>query len=515
MSSEDPRAGALPGLHASPWLAASAEPFEPLSGSTSTEVAIVGAGIAGLSTAAELVDRGYDVAVLERDRVGSGITGKSTAKVTSQHGLVYAPLCQEFGLERATQYARANQRAIETVEERVDALDVAEACGFRRRPAYVYGDDRGSIEREVDAAARIGLPASFVTSVPPYEPADCGVRFDDQACVDPRRYVHALAASLVEDGGSVFEQTRVTGVDTGEHPSVGTERGRVSADRVVLTTGFPIVDRLGLFARLTPKRSYVLALRIDGEPPEGMYYRPAEGASTYRSVRTHEGPDETLVLVGGENHKTGQGGSTRERYRRLAAWARDRFDVREVAYRWSTQDYVSADRVPLVGPAGPGARNVFIATGFGGWGMTGSTVAGRLLARLIDGEDPEIASLYDPRRFTPHASIGRVAVENADAAGQFASDWVRSLLGSTDPAVEPGEGTVVRRGGRPIAVSRDDSGSLRAVSAVCPHAYCVVDWNDGEETWDCPCHGSRFGPDGRVLEGPASEDLSRTEFEGS
>ncbi len=506
----------LPGTHTSPWLARTddADRFGPLTESTSTEVAVVGAGLAGLSTAAELADRGYEVAVLERDRIGAGITGKSTAKVTSQHGLVYDELRQEFGLKRARQYAEANQRAIETVADRVDELEIADDCGFRRRPSYVYGDDRGAIEREAEAATAAGLPASFVTSVPPYEAADCGVRVDDQACFDPHRYLLALATDLVESGTvDCYESTRVTDVDPGPTPRVRTDRGHVSADRVVLTTGFPLLDRLGLFARLTPKRSYVLGVRIDGNPPTGMYYRPAEGARTYRSVRTHEGPDESLVLVGGENHKTGQGGSTRERYRRLVGWARDRFDVREVAYRWSTQDYVSADRVPLVGPAGPGARNVLVATGFGGWGMTGSTVAGRLLAQLIDDEEPAIASLYDPRRFTPTASIGQVATENVDAASQFATDWLRSLFGSAEPDVGPGEGTVVRREGRPVAVSRDEAGRLRAVSAVCPHAYCVVDWNDGEETWDCPCHGSRFDPDGRLLEGPATDDLSGRELE--
>ncbi|WP_247730872.1 FAD-dependent oxidoreductase [Halovivax limisalsi] len=546
-----------PGRHTSPWLADFQPSFEPLSESTSTDVVVVGAGIAGLSTAAELAVRGYDVVVLERDRIAGGTTGRSTAKVTSQHGLLYRALRGDFGIERARQYADANERAIATVAERVEALDRVDDCGFRRRPAYVYGDDRGAIEREVEAARSVGLPASLVTSVPPYEAAECGVRFDDQACFDPACYLRALAAALVdpavdleatlagvdrdgddrepgaEDGDdpgeregdpgdpvvgtrqrgevSVHESTRVEGVDPGASPRVGTPAGTVTAEYVVLATGFPLLDRVGLFARLVPKRSYVLALRIDGDPPDGMYYRPPEGSRPYRSVRTHEGPDETLVLVGGENHKTGQGGSTRERYRRLREWAETRFDVREVAYRWSTQDYVSADRIPLVGPAGPGARNVFLATGFGGWGMTGGTVSGSLLARSIDGEDPPLASLYDPRRFTPSASIGRVASENADVAGQFATDWLRALLRSSRPALDPGEGTVVREGGRPVAISRDESGTLRAVSAVCPHARCVVDWNDGEGTWDCPCHGSRFEPDGRVIEGPATDELPSEE----
>ncbi|MFC3957448.1 FAD-dependent oxidoreductase [Halovivax cerinus] len=532
MVDDAPAPGSLPGRHTSPWLAnTDAEPrFEPLSGPTTTDVVIVGAGIAGLSTAAELAARGYDAVVLERDRIAGGTTGRSTAKITSQHGLVYDEVRESFGETSARRYAEANQAAIEAIVERVEAVDAD--CGLRRCPAYVYGDDRGAIRREADAEAAAGLPASFVTSVPPFEAADCGVRVDDQACFDPRRYLLALAESLVESPSesgdsrsvAVHEETRVTDVTPGRRPRVETEHGSVAADRVVLATGFPLLDRLGLFARLVPKRSYVVAIRIDGEPPDGMYYRPAEGSRPYRSVRAHVGAqsddfgteagdasagfDGPLVLVGGENHKPGQGGSTRERYRRLVEWAQECFTVQEVAYRWSAQDYVSADSVPLVGPAGPGARNVLLATGFGGWGMTGGTVAGRLLARTIDGEEPPIASLYDPRRFTPTASIGQLATENADVAGQFATDWLRTVFGSGDVAVEPGEGRVVRRDGRPIAVSRDDDGELHAVSAVCSHAYCVVDWNDGEGTWDCPCHGSRFDPDGRVIEGPATEGLS-------
>ncbi|WP_290811774.1 FAD-dependent oxidoreductase [Halovivax sp.] len=504
--------GGLPGAHVSAWLHETDEEcdgYDPLDGDASTEVAILGGGIAGLTTAAHLADRGYDAIVLERDRIGAGITGKSTAKVTSQHGLVYDRLRREFGRERARRYAEANERAIEEVAERVESLGIAEESGFRRRPAYVYGDDRDAIEREVDAATAAGLDASFVTSVPPFDRAECGVRFEDQACVHPLRYLHALADDLTDgDGVTIHEGTRVTDVSPGESPRVETRRGRVDADAVVLATGFPILDRLGLFARLFPKRSYVLGVRIEGEPPEGMYYRPADGARTYRSVRAHEDADGSFLLVGGENHKTGQGGSTVERYRRLARWARERFDVRSIDYRWSTQDYASADRVPFVGSGGPGAKGVFVATGFGGWGMTGGTVAGRLLGALIDGEEPPAASLYDPTRFTPKASVGSAVTENLDAASQFATDWVRTLLGPDLETIDPGEGRVYREGPKPIAVSRDESGELRAVSAVCTHAYCVVDWNDGEGSWDCPCHGSRFDPDGRVIEGPASRDLA-------
>ncbi|SFS64461.1 FAD-dependent oxidoreductase [Halostagnicola kamekurae] len=508
----------LPGEPVSPWLASPLEAeYDPLESNRSVDAAVVGAGIAGLSTALELRERGKSVVVLERDRVAAGVTGKSTAKLTSQHGQIYDHLRREFGREAARHYASVNERAIDIVEDRIDDLGID--CGFERRPSYLYGDEPDAIEREADAAAMAGLEATEVRSVPPFERAAAALRFDDQAWFHPRRYLLALAEEIHESGdvngdtesaGSagetgVYERTRVTDVTPGNPCRLRTERGQtVTAERVVLATGYPILDRAGYFTRMHPKRSYVLGLRIRGEPPSAMYYRPGE---PYRSVRTHHDREGALVLVGGENHKTGQGGPTADRYRRLERWARERFPVESIDYRWSTQDYVTADRVPFVGRAGVAAENVFVATGFRGWGMTNGVAAGRLLARLIDGEHPPEADLFDPLRFTPKPSAADAITENADAASQFATDWLRTLFAPDLESIARGEGRVVRDGPKPTAVARDANGDLHAVSAICPHTYCVVDWNDAECSWDCPCHGSRFDPDGTLLEGPATDDL--------
>ncbi|MDJ1432116.1 FAD-dependent oxidoreductase [Halostagnicola sp. A-GB9-2] len=508
----------LPGEPTSPWLASTLEAsYGPLESNRSVDVAVVGAGIAGLSTAIDLRDRGKSVAVLERDRVAAGITGKSTAKLTSQHGLIYDHLRREFGRGAARRYASVNEQAIDEVEWRVDELDID--CGFERQPSYLYGDDPDEIEREADAATMAGLEATEVRSVPPFERASAALRFDDQAWFHPRRYLLGLAEELHGSGNTpdegvgnnddtgVYEYTRVTDVEPGSPCRLRTERGAtVTASSVVLATGYPILDRAGYFTRMHPKRSYVLGIRIRGEPPSGMYYRPGD---PYRSVRTYRrNGEEPLVLVGGENHKTGQGGPTADRYRRLERWARERFRVESIDYRWSTQDYVTADRVPFVGRAGFASENVYVATGFRGWGMTNGVAAGRLLAALIDGERPPESDLFDPLRFTPKSSAADAITENADAASQFATDWLRTLFSPNLESISRGEGRVIRDGPKPIAAARDGDGDLHAVSAVCPHTYCVVDWNDAECSWDCPCHGSRFAPDGTVLEGPATEDLS-------
>ncbi|ELZ11482.1 FAD-dependent oxidoreductase [Natrialba aegyptia] len=476
----------------------------PLTADRTVDVAVVGAGIAGLSTALELRERGKTVAVLERDRVSAGITGKSTAKLTSQHGAIYDHLRREFSRRAAKQYATVQEDAIDAVERRIDEFGID--CGFERQSSYLYGDSRDKLEREADAAQDAGLPATLVTSVPPFERAQAAVRFDEQAWFHPRRYLLGIADVLREDDGArVFERTRVTAVEPGTPCRVRTEAASVTAEQVVLATGFPILDRAGYFARMHPKRSYVLALRLDRDPPDGMYYRTGDN---YRSVRTYRGDEEELLLVGGENHKTGQGGSTVDRYRRLLEWARERFPVESVAYRWSNQDYKPVDRVPFVGRAGAGTPNVFVATGFRGWGMTNGVAAGRLLAALIDGQKPPERKLFDPLRFTPKPSAGKAVTENVDAMSELATDWLRTMLASGSLELDPGEGTVIRREGTPVACARDADGELHATSAVCTHMYCLVEWNDGECSWDCPCHGSRFAPDGDLLEGPATEGLS-------
>ena len=506
----------LPGEPTSVWLASTLEAEhdtddrsetaihdETLTADRSVDVCVIGAGIAGLSTAINLRDQGRSVAVLERDRVATGVTGKSTAKLTSQHGTIYDHLRREFGRRQATQYARLQENAIDEVEHRIDKLDID--CGFERQSSYLYSNEPDEIRRETNAAQAAGLEATYVTSVPPFERAQAAVRFDEQAWFHPRKYLLGITDELRrDDGAAVYEHTRVTDVEPGEPCRVHTREATVVADHVVLATGFPILDRAGYFARMHPKRSYVLGIRLDGDSPEGMYYRSGEN---YRSVRTHRDSDGDLLLVGGENHKTGQGGSTADRYRRLERWARERFSVASIDYRWSTQDYQTADKVPFVGRVGPGGENVFVATGFRGWGMTNGVAAGRLLADLIVGEHPRERDLFSPLRFTPKTSLSSTLTENADAASQFATDWARTLLTPDVEDLDPGDGRVIRRGGKPIACARDDDGTLHTTSAVCTHMYCLVQWNDAECSWDCPCHGSRFGLDGEVLEGPATDDL--------
>lgn len=504
----------IEGTAASYWLETTPETsYEALDGdgeTLSVDTAVVGGGIAGLTTAVNLAEEGQSVALVERDRVVTGVTGHTSAKLTSLHGLVYDRLLDTFGATRARRYADANEAAIDAIEERVESFDVD--CEFERTPAYTYTESQADLEdvrNEVRAAQRLGLPASFTESTPlPYEVAGA-VRFDDQARFDPRTYLLALADRLAGDGNHLFEQTRVTDVDDGEPCRVETDRGSLTATDVVIATHFPVVDHALYFARMEPKRSYVVAARLSGEPPEGMFYQPSD---PYFSVRPRPGDDDDLVLVGGQTHRPGEGGSTAERYRRLESGARERFDVESIEYRWSTQDFTTLDGVPFVGRHSRGADHVYVATGFGGWGMTGGTAAGTLLADLILGRENPWRELYRPNRFEFGASKERLVSHNKHAMKQYVEDYVTDRPMDDRVRLEPGQATVTGSPDGPVGVYCDESGEYHTVSAVCSHLGCLVEWNDGEESWDCPCHGSRFDVDGTVLDAPATDDLPQREY---
>ncbi|WP_232688734.1 FAD-dependent oxidoreductase [Halobacterium zhouii] len=499
------------GEQTSVWLDTTPETdYGSLSQDVTVDTAVVGGGIVGVTTAFELAEAGQSVALVERDHVLTGVTGHTTAKLTAQHGLVYRYLLDEFGRRRARQYATANQTAIDDVEARVEDLGID--CDFERTAAYTYtesADDREQYRSEADAASALGLPASYTESLPEELDAAGAVQFDDQARFHPRKYLLALADEVDDGDSHVFERTTAVDVEDGDPCRVTTDRGTVMADDVVLATHFPIHDRALYFARMHPKRSYVLAVELENDPPDGLYYRPGDPYFSVRPVSTAE----RTVLVGGQNHRTGTGGSTEARYRRLERSARDAFDVASIRYRWSTQDQVSVDRVPFVGLHAPFADHVYVATGFGGWGMTNGTAAGRVLSDLVlEGESPW-QEVYRPTRFEATASTRALLSHGAATAKHLVGDRFEHQSKEDVRALGRGDAGMFEVEGDRVAVYRDDDGEVHAVSAVCTHMGCLVHWNDAHRTWDCPCHGSRFDHDGSVIDTPAVDGLE--EYDGA
>jgi glycine/D-amino acid oxidase-like deaminating enzyme/nitrite reductase/ring-hydroxylating ferredoxin subunit len=492
----------------SPWLdGVTPVDHPPLAGDTRTEVLVAGGGIAGLTAALLLAESGYEVTLVEMDRVGRGATGYTTAKVTSQHGMVYDSLVSKHGEDKARAYAEANESALALMARWVEERGID--CAWRRRAAYAYvlsDSEKEHAGREAETAARLGLPATLVHETPLPYPVAAAVRFDDQAEFDAYAYVDALARELVAAGGTIAELTRATGLDEGSPSHVETDRGTVTADHVIVATHFPYVDRSLVFARAAPQRSYSLAVRIRGPVPEGMFIS-AEGPT--RSLRGIPRPGGELLLVGGEGHKVGQERDTRARYRRLEDFAREHFEVESVGYRWSTQDPVPSDSMPLVGRLTPVSKNSYMATGFAKWGMTNGTAAAMMLADAVDGRESPWASAFDSNRLRARASVPKLVKENVNVGWHFVADRVTHRDSRSLEELAPGEGGLVSHDGDTVAGYRDDDGRLMAVSPTCTHLWCRVDWNEAERSWDCPCHGSRFAPDGTVIEGPAVTDLER------
>ncbi len=484
--------------------------YPAFSNGISVDVAIIGAGIVGLTAATRLKKAGKTVAVIESGHVAAGVSGHTTAKVTSLHQLIYADLIQHIGEPNARLYGESNQAAIEYVATLVATEQID--CDFSRQSAYTFAEPDSELNRikdEVEAARKLGLPASFVqeTSLP-FAIAGA-VKFDNQAQFHVRKYLFHLARTIPGDGSHLLEHTRVLKVEEDDPCQVITEQGVIHAQDVIVATHLPILDQGLFFAKTYPKRSYLVAAKIDPEKaPQGMFI--GSGKESH-SIRTTPHDGGLLLIVGGEGHKVGTVTDTEACYQKLEAYVRDRFGIDAISYRWSTQDMVSFDRLPYVGKLTPFNDHIYVATGFSLWGMSKGVMSGMLLSDLILGKENPYAELYEATRATPFLKPELVK-NGMDVAVRWVGDRLKNLQSSALAEVPRGEGKLLTINGDKIAAYRDEQGTVHVVSAVCPHLACIVSWNNAETSWDCACHGSRFSCDGKVLHGPSVEDLEQKVF---
>jgi glycine/D-amino acid oxidase-like deaminating enzyme/nitrite reductase/ring-hydroxylating ferredoxin subunit len=487
------------------WLdtAGPSDGYAPLKGGVRIDVAVLGGGIAGLTAGLLLKRDGATVAVVEAGRVGTGVTGCTTAKVSALQGTIYSTIRGRHGEEAAAVYAEASMAGM----ERLVAMAGEEAidCDLERRPACTYAaeeSERSDVEREAEAAAAAGL-AVEVGDAPglPFG-VHAAVQLEDQVQLHPVRYARGLAAAMDGDGSSVFERTRALEVDEGRPCRIRTTGGEVEADQVVVATHYPFLDRGAYFARLDVQRSYCIAARLaSGAPVHGMSI--SAGAPT-RSLRSYG----DLLIIGGEGHPAGSGKARPERLERLEAFAREHWNVEAVTHRWSAQDPSPYDHVPMIGPYRPGSERLWVSTGFMKWGLASATFGAMILADRIGGRDNSWADTFAPARVSL-----RSAHELAELGAKYAFDMVADRLRPPQAifagGVPKGEARVVPDGVGKKGVYRDEDGTLHAVSLRCTHMGCLVRFNTAERSWDCPCHGSRFDVDGNVLEGPAVRPLER------
>ncbi|MXQ55908.1 FAD-dependent oxidoreductase [Shimazuella alba] len=478
-----------------------------LKGDSQTDVVVIGAGIAGITTAYLLSKEGKKVILLDAGKVGNGTTGHTTAKITAQHDVIYDELIQHFGSAKAEDYYQANMKAKKFIEDTIQQLAID--CDFKQEDAYLYTIEDANmekLEKEAKAYETLGIKGAYVDKLPLDLGQKAGLIMPNQAQFHPLRYLRSLLDQFIASGGQVFENTTVVDVEEGQSPAVITrDQHRIHCKQVVICSHFPCYDKGGYFARLHADRSYVLAIKPEKSYPGGMYLSIDNPAT--RSLREVTIHGEQYVLVGGQSHKTGKGVCTMEHYEILEKFAKDTLGIKEYPYRWSAQDLITLDKVPYIGRLTAKHENIFVATGFRKWGMSHSTVSALLITDLIMERDNPYEALYDPSRFQADPSLRTLIVENLDVAGSLVAGKVG--LTFKEPAdLNPDEGAIVMVGGEKCGAYRDVDGALHVVDATCTHLGCEVEWNHGDRTWDCPCHGSRYSTDGEVIEGPAEKPLA-------
>lgn len=486
------------------WMATETLPsFQPLQMNVTCDVCVVGAGIAGLTTAYLLAREGRHVVVLDDGPIVSGETERTTAHLASALDDRFFHLEKTHGEKGVRLAFESHAAAINRIEAIVRTEEIS--CDFQRLDGYLFvppGEDLEILERELMAAKRAGFSDAQMVGRAPIESFDTGraIRFPNQGQFHPLKYLAHLAHAICRQSGQIFAYTHATEIKGGKSAHVATSRTHiVEAGAIVVATNTPVNDRIAIHTKQAPYRTYVIAAKVKpGTVAPALYW---DTPDPYHYIRLQG----DLLILGGEDHKTAQATDPQECFARLEEWARERFNILQVEFRWSGQVMEPVDSLAFIGRNPGDCDNVFVATGDSGQGMTHGTIAGILITDLICGRENPWCELYDPSRKMFRA-LGEYARENLNVAGQYGAYLSGGDVKDAE-LIAPESGAVVRRGMKKVAVYCDERGQRHECSAVCPHMGCIVGWNPVEKTWDCPCHGSRFDKYGKVLNGPANTDL--------
>jgi|SRR5690625_500666 len=467
-----------------------------------TDVVVVGGGIAGILSAYTLAKEGKSVALIEGRNFFGGTTGYTTAKLTAQHQLIYDELINRYGQDTAKRFYQANMEGIAYIKQIADEHNIN--CDLCEQDAFVYTQDKNQLEtfaKEADAYNKLGIHGGLLHDLPINLDVAVAIQMEKQAEFQPAQFLNGVLKALEQLNVQIYENTMVVDIEQNDKLTLKTATANtITCKNAILATHYPSFEPDKHYTSMKPEISYALAFKAPIEYPDGMYINQDMPKRTFRKMQSN---GEGYLLVGGQSHQIGDEKSELDRYKDIYHFAREAFDVTDVAFRWSAHDLITNDRVPFVGELHPDYPNVFTATGFSKWGLAVGATSAKVLTDAILGRDNVYSEMFKPRREIPDLT------ETNPKQEQVKDDIDKVNLDKSPDDLQNNEATVLEKDDKNIGVFKDDNGKLHYLNISCTHMGCDVNWNNGDQTWDCPCHGSRFKATGEVIEGPAVKDLAK------
>ena len=488
--------------------------YPEISENMDTDVLIIGGGITGIVTAYMLSNSGLNICLVDADRMAMGVTANTTAKITSQHGLLYDYLLNSFGFETAKGYLDSNQEAIKTISDIIKKENID--CDFVSQDSYVYTCDKSNVTKivdEVSAVTSLGLNAEYVTKTPLPFPIEAAIKFPGQAQFHPRKYLLSLLPILEKSGVNIFENSKVIDIKhIKDKYEVYVNEYKITAKYLAMASHYPIKNFPGMyFIKMYQDSSYAVGVELENDVFDGMYISCDEPVTSFRNTMQDNG--KKLLIVGGSSHKTGATDVDIESsYKNIENYIKSIYPKSKIKYRWMTEDCVSLDKIPYIGEFSKFLPNMYVATGYKKWGMTTSHVAAKIISDKILGNENSYENIYTATRLEP--------IKNSKEFGNILKQSAYSLAINKFSApiisyeeLENDSGGVVDYEGKKLGIYKDKKGKMFAVVPYCKHLGCELSWNNLEKTWDCPCHGSRYDYMGKIITEPTTEDLDIVDLE--
>ncbi|MBR2240647.1 MAG: FAD-dependent oxidoreductase [Clostridia bacterium] len=488
--------------------------YKKLEDNEKADICVIGGGITGAVTAYLLTKKGYDVVVLEKDKVCMGVTANSTAKLTSQHGLFYRYLENENGIEFARKYLESNEEGIKLAEQIIKEEKIN--CDYEKKDAYVFSTNESEKEKimeELDTLNRIGYDAEFVENVNiPVEKITGAIKFKNQAQFNSRKYTLGLFKILKKMGCRIYENSKVIDIENkGDFYKVSTESNYVRANKVVICTHYPIKNFPGMyFSKMYQDKSYAIAVDLNkNKIIDGMYIQSCNPVISFRTAKYE---DRELLIIAGSGHRTGQAdGKIEDSYTNLENYIKSYYPNAEVKFKWTTEDCVTLDKVPYIGEFSNILPNIYVATGFKKWGMSTSHVAGMIISDMISENENKYADIYEATRLEPIKNIKEFGNMIKESTYSLLINKIKPAKDEFD-AIPLGDGGIIEIDGDKVGVYKKENGEIYAVKPYCGHLGCLVTWNNLEKTWDCPCHGSRYDYKGNIITEPTVKGLEKSDL---